>query len=278
MSLKGLAAETVAISDRGYYRLPDGKPVDFTAALREMYAGTVLYTPDDLSALLRSLVPPTELLNTRFEVTDETTGAALRRVVVQESSTNVFALNFASAKNPGGGFLGGAKAQEEDLARVSCLYSSQTAHRAYYDANRAEDSMLYTDHAIYSSNVPFFRDESLALLEQPFCASIFTMPAPNAGEHLRRNPDDHEGIRAALERRIAYVLAVARAKGEQTLVLGAWGCGVFRNDPEQVAELFASTLRLPVFSGAFARVVFAVYDRKEAVNRRPFERRFASLI
>ncbi len=275
MSLKGLAAETVAISDRGYYQTTTGQRVDFTEALRAMYDGTVLYTPDELRVLREGFSAPSERLDTRFEVTGETTGAALRRVVVDEGRAQVLALNFASAKNPGGGFLGGAKAQEEDLARVSCLYTSQITKRAYYDANRAVESMLYTDHAIYSAEVPFVRDERLELLEKPFTASILTMPAPNAGEHLRREPDDRVSIRAVLERRIEYVLAIARAHHAQTLVLGAWGCGVFRNDPVEVAELFARALKLPAFLGAFERVVFAVYDRKEGLNRHPFERQFA---
>jgi uncharacterized protein (TIGR02452 family) len=274
MSLKAVAADTVAITDRGGYQSPSGKRVDFSAALRAMYDGTILYTPEDLRALVASLAPPEPRAKTRIEVTGETTGAALARLIVDERCEDVLALNYASAKNPGGGFLGGAKAQEEDLARVSTLYASQITKRNYYDANRAEDSMLYTDHAIYSPSVVFFRDERHALLESPFVASIVTMPAPNAGEHFRRHPDDVTGVRDALERRIAYVLSIARAHHQRVLVLGAWGCGVFRNDPDLVATLFANALAHEQFAGAFERVVFAVYDRKEAVNRAPFEQRF----
>src|SRR5262249_60941792 len=104
---------------------------------------------------------------------------AARRLYEDEGEQNAVALNFASARNPGGGFLGGAKAQEEDLARRSALYACLLTQRPYYDANRAERSLLYTDHIIYSPSVPFFRDRALDLVESPFCASIITAPAPN---------------------------------------------------------------------------------------------------
>jgi uncharacterized protein (TIGR02452 family) len=272
MSLKGLAAETVSITDRARYTAPSGRIVTMTAEIRAMLDGTVLYTPDALDALVSSLGAVEAPRATRVEVTGETTGAALRRLLVDERCAEAFALNFASAKNPGGGFLGGAKAQEEDLCRVSALYSSQITRRAYYDENRATDTLIYTDHAIYSPRVAFFRDERLELLEEPFYPSVLTMPAPNAGEHLRKSPGDRRSIRDALARRIAMVLAVARAHEHRALVLGAWGCGVFRNDPTEVAELFAAALDAPVFKGAFDRVTFAVYDRAGGPNRAAFAR------
>src|SRR5262249_31356994 len=153
-----------------------------------------------------------------------------RRLVEAEGEARVVALNFASAKNPGGGFLSGAKAQEEDLARCSALYTSQITQRAYYDANRAHGSMLYTDHIIYSPDVPFFRDARLELLEAPFLLSIITAPAPNAGEASRHGRGEADKVRRTLEARAGKVLAVAAAHGHTCLVLGAWGCGVFRNE------------------------------------------------
>ncbi|MEZ4452203.1 MAG: TIGR02452 family protein [Nannocystaceae bacterium] len=185
----------------------------------------------------------------------------------------VAALNFASAKNPGGGFLGGAKAQEEDLARCSGLYPCLSSQWGYYEANRAEPSMLYTDHAIYSPRVPFFRDEALDLLEVPFLLSVITAPAPNAGEHLRRDPRGAAAVRQVLRSRARQVLRIAASQGERALVLGAWGCGVFRNDPDACAEAFA--LALDELVGAFDRVVFAVYERGgDGPNLRAFQARF----
>lgn len=61
-----------------------------------------------------------------------------------------------------------------------------------------------------------------------------------------------------LHRRAERVLRVAAAHGHRQIVLGAWGCGVFRNSPAVVAGAFQHALtRVP----AFERIVFAVLDR-----------------
>jgi uncharacterized protein (TIGR02452 family) len=138
----------------------------------------------------------------------------------------------------------------------------------YYDANRACPSMLYTDHIIYSPAVPFFRGDDLRLLDEPFACSIVTAPAPNAGQAARHR-EDREGVSRALVRRAGMVLAVAEDADERCLVLGARGCGVFCNDPVEVAS--------ERFRGAFERVVFAIHDRSPGqATRRAFDRRFAA--
>jgi uncharacterized protein (TIGR02452 family) len=92
---------------------------------------------------------------------------------------------------------------------------------------------------------------------------------------LKRDPGARPSIRATLERRAHYVLRVAAAKNHRCLVLGAWGCGVFRNDPSEVADVFARALAHTSLQGAFDRVVFAVYDRTaEQRTLRAFEDRF----
>ncbi|AUX45125.1 hypothetical protein SOCE26_066060 [Sorangium cellulosum] len=273
MKLTGIATETVQIVNRGEYVAPSGATVRIRDRVRAAVKGTVLYRPGSLDVW-----EPKERLAqpVRIEVTDETTGAAGRRLVQKEGEERVVALNFASAKSPGGGFLRGTKAQEEDLARCSALYACLTEHREYYDQNRASGTLLYTDHLIYSPDVPFIRNEQLALLERPFDLSIITAPAPNAGEAIERGESLDGEIRATLERRAGLVLAAAGAHGHRCLLLGAWGCGVFRNDPREVADVFARWLEHPRFRGAFTRVVFAVYDRgRDQPNYRTFRERLA---
>jgi uncharacterized protein (TIGR02452 family) len=272
MSLAGVAKETLAIVERGEYTAPSGHAVPIGDLVTAAAAGTLLYRPGDFDGL--PVAAPEGAGPARFEVTPETSAEAARRLVEREGVARVVLLNFASAKNPGGGFLGGAKAQEEDLARCSALYRCLTTQRAYYDANRATPSMLYTHHIIYAPDVPFFRDERLDLLERPFVASVITAPAPNAGEALRRE-QARADVRRTLIDRAGHVLAVAAAHRHRCLVLGAWGCGVFRNDPDEVADAFGSWLEGPRFAGAFARVVFAIRENPKAPrNLAAFRERF----
>ncbi|MCP3104686.1 TIGR02452 family protein [Myxococcus sp. K15C18031901] len=272
MSLKGLAQESLRIMEGGTYVSPSGRSVDLRDAVARAVEGTVLYGPEDFSGL-RGAEPREDARPPRLEVTAEKTGEAARRLVEEEGLARVVALNFASAKNPGGGFLGGAKAQEEDLARCSALYTCLLSQPGYYEANRWEHSALYTDHVIYSPDVPFFRDESLALLEQPFHVSLVTAPAPNAGVVQREGGRGRDALPGVLRARARKVLQVMAHQGHTTLVLGAWGCGVFRNDPTEVARAFARALEsLP---GAFERVVFAVYERGgDGPNLRAFREFF----
>ncbi len=133
---------------------------------------------------------------------------------------------------------------------------------------------LYTDDMIYSPDVPVFRDAAGALLTEPYCCAFITAPAVNAGVVLERDPARRTEVRATMARRIARVLAIAALHGHPALVLGAWGCGVFRNDPAEVAALFAAALAGP-FRCVFQEVVFAVLDgspERRAVG--PFERVF----
>jgi uncharacterized protein (TIGR02452 family) len=278
MSLKSVAEDTLAILARGEYLSPGGKAVVVRDLVDAAVRGTVLLGPDDLDAPPAGPANAPAACTARLEFTPETTARAARRLTEDEGVSKVFALNFASAKNPGGGFLRGASAQEEDLARGSALYTCQLTQRMYYDANRACGSMLYTDHFIYSPDVPFFRGDRNELLEAPYLVSVLTAPAPNAGEARRNGRKEGRGVRLTLERRARKVLLAAARFGHRTLVLGAWGCGVFRNDPAEVAGAFALGLEDPVLAGAFERIVFAIWERDKAhPTRRAFETRLGRL-
>jgi uncharacterized protein (TIGR02452 family) len=130
---------------------------------------------------------------------------------------------------------------------------------------------------IYSPDVPVFRDADDRLLEQPYPVSFLTAPAVNAGAVRANEPGNVARIAAVMRARIEKVLALAVVHGHEVLVLGAWGCGVFANDPDQVADWFAEHLTGDgVFRTAFQRVVFAVFDRTPGRSAIwPFERRFA---
>ena len=191
-----------------------------------------------------------------------------------EGKTGIAVLNFASAKNPGGGFLNGAMAQEESLAASGGLYPTLTRHPAYYDRNRACRSMVYTGCAIYSPEVVFFRDGAFRLLEHPVTASVLTLPAVNLGQVMQRG-EDLPAARAAMGERMERALRLFGAMEDRVLVLGAYGCGVFRNDPEDVARRWQELLNTPDYAGRFRQVVFAVLDRSRSQScQRAFAARF----
>lgn len=244
--LREIARQTVAIAEAGEYRTPAGDPVDIREAVAAAIAGTRHHLPDD------DLTPTGARVQPSVEVTRESTLAAARRL-----GDDVACLVFASAKNPGGGFLDGAQAQEESIARSSALYPCLLAAPDFYAYHRAQRDLRYSDRVIYSPGVPVFRDDKGNLLDRPHRAAFLTAAAPNLGAIAKNQPEHTSDVPAVLRRRARRVLTVAAAHGHRTLVLGAWGCGVFRNDPATVATAFAGALpEVPHFD----RVTFAIYD------------------
>ncbi|GGS81583.1 TIGR02452 family protein [Streptomyces toxytricini] len=272
--MREIARENATILAAGGYRTRSGRLVSLAAALEESKAGTRLYGPNQV-------IPDEQLSagahDTTIEVTAESSTAAARRLAgavdgAGEGPGVVAVLNFASARNPGGGYLRGAKAQEEALCRVSALYETLLMAPEYYEVHRAGSSTFYTDRVIHSPGVPVFRDDRGELLDTPFRAGFLTSPAPNAGTIRRQEPERAPEIPAALARRAERVLETAALHGYRRLVLGAWGCGVFRNDPTEVAEAFQALLT-GRFAGVFERVVFGILDRNPE-PREAFERVF----
>ncbi|MEV4193988.1 TIGR02452 family protein [Streptomyces toxytricini] len=272
--LREIARENATILAAGGYRTRPGRLVSLAAALEESKAGTRLYGPNQV-------IPDEQLsagaCDTTIEVTAESSTAAARRLVGAEDGAGegpgvVAVLNFASARNPGGGYLRGAKAQEEALCRASALYETLLTVPEYYEVHRAGSSAFYTDRVIHSPGVPVFRDDRGELLDTPFRAGFLTSPAPNAGTIRRQEPERAPEIPTALARRAERVLETAALHGYSRLVLGAWGCGVFRNDPTEVAEAFRALLT-GRFAGVFEQVVFGILDRNPE-PREAFERVF----
>ena len=270
-----MGQETLSILESGMYRAPDGSLVSIESALAASIAGAVLYRPADYGALLNQVKARPAAGERVITVSSGTTLKAGQALVGQYE--NVVCLNFASAKNPRGGFLSGSQAQEESLARASGLYATQQAQFAFYDYHRSGHSCLYSDHVIYSPSVPVFRDDAGTLLVQPWQCHFQTAAAVNAGAVRQNEPQRVEEIVPVMEQRTRMVLATAIAHGCQALVLGAWGCGVFKNDPVVVAGIFAKVLAEAPFAGQFLHIDFAVYDPSgTGATLAAFQKQFAS--
>jgi uncharacterized protein (TIGR02452 family) len=231
--------------ERGVYVDREGRPVHWGEALAAAVAAKRSLPPD-------AALPSTAALRwsqTRVKVANETTLVAAKRLT--ETGERVLALNFANDIEPGGGFLHGARAQEEVLCRSSALYATLRGD-PMYDTHRQRPLPDSTDWAILSPDVPVFRSDDGAPLDAHWPLSVITCAAPYApgvGQPLAGD---------LLQQRIGRVLAIARAHDYTALVLGAWGCGAFGNDPHRTARDFHDALMR--HAGAFSQVVFAIAD------------------
>ena len=155
-------------------------------------------------------------------------------------------LNFADALVPGGLVLVGEKTQEENLCRCSNLYEVLLIQKKeYYDYNNSLGTSLYSDRIIYAPSIKVFKDGIDYHDIRPFYTDVITCPAPSC-----KVPD----VRI-LRRRIDGIVKVAARMHIETLILGAWGCGAFGQDPKVISKYFGVALKKYPF---FKKVIFAI--------------------
>ena len=249
---KSIADHTLEIIDKAYFINPNGERISIKKELMDSIKGTVCYSPEMSDSLLRDVRPHIDG-QTTISVTEESTLNCVRRLK-KEGKHNVLCLNFASARNPGGGFLGGSQAQEESIARASGLYPSLLECQAYYQTNKHQKSCFYTDYMIYTPETPIFKKEDGQNMDELICASVITAPAVNTGVIIQREPDRINEIENVMKRRISKVLAISHVNNHKVLVL--------RNDPVEMARYFKEVLDTE-FNDVFDEIVFAIYSRNE---------------
>ncbi len=183
------------------------------------------------------------------------------------SLKSTLVMNFANAHRPGGGFLNGARAQEESLCRCSTLYKSISSDKAQemYDYNNTHKNPCDSDYMLLSPNVYVYRSFTGERLNKPFWTSVITVPAPNkCGAASKVSQDILDDV---MTERLRKMLFLAARKGYRTLILGAWGCGAFGNDTRRVAayfyQLFFGEDGLHKF---FENVIFAILGDENKIE------------
>jgi uncharacterized protein (TIGR02452 family) len=154
--LRGMAQQAEQIVAAGRYHAADGREVSFGQAVEAARAGTRSHGPDAVG------VPRPGPAATRIAVTGESSLAAARRL-----AGPVAVLNFAPARDPGGGYLNGAQAREEALCRASALHTCLLRTRQFHSHHRVYRDPFYSDRVIHSPAVPVFRDDRGRLLDGP---------------------------------------------------------------------------------------------------------------
>lgn len=206
--------------------------------------------------------------HTKISVTDNDTVTEL--FSMPRDGKNITILNFASYKNPGGMYYQGSSAQEEFLCHHSTLYPVLSNFvRDYYDINKKNlNYALYKNTGMYSCDIRFFDyhlDQSNITYDNTVLADVITCAAPNVTT-FKKYQSKRLGLTSEQERKLIYdsmydrcklILGIAAYKGTEKLILGAFGCGVFGNDPYMVAEIFLKLL-FEEFPGVFDEVRFAI--------------------
>ena len=196
--------------------------------------------------------------------------------------------NFASASNPGGGVVRGASAQEECLCRCSGLYFNLNTKKmmdAFYQPHRDAHDPIHNDDTIYTPNVTVFKTDTANPKLMPesdwYDVDVITCAAPNLRSQPSNRYNSGDGnqkiimkdseLLALHEKRLRRMLEVALSEGVEAIILGAFGCGAFQNNPEVVA--LANRNVIKDYLHAFKIIEYAVYcSPKDDRNFKIFER------
>ncbi|KAJ7041506.1 hypothetical protein C8F04DRAFT_1079056 [Mycena alexandri] len=244
----------------------NGLVFDLSDLLARSKHETAYYPPNSLLSAWNSVNLSFHRPTVVIEFLETTTLDAARTAGLKGRARPIGVLNFASAEQPGGGFINGANAQEESIARSSTLYASlmtPTAQQFY--ALHAADGRggFYTHAMVYSPHIVVFRDDDGNLV-LPMEIDVVTSPAVHAGL-IRKHatgPGVEKDIRRKMRERMARVLYLFERRQVRNLILGSFGTGVFQNDVDMVAQIWAELLSGPTarFAYSFDYVAFAVVD------------------
>lgn len=225
------------------------------AAISHSLEGNKLYLEGDTPSR-----PSNRFDRTPIEINRQRSFEAARNALVDEPSARIGVLNFASASSPGGGVKSGAGAQEECLCRCSTLYPALTTdinRKNFYERHRRLDDPIHNDDCIYTPDVLVIKSDVLyperLAPEDWIKVDVLTCAAPK----LRHVSLDDDRLQAIHERRGRHIMTIAAHHEIDVLILGAFGCGAFMNDPNVVSRAYKKIL--PDFDGAFQKIIFAVF-------------------
>ena len=195
-------------------------------------------------------------INPRFEWTDfiflkmDSVSAIFE---VSNTNDKVCVLNFASYKNPGGKFMEGSSAQEESLCHESFLYNVlRRFDKEYYLPNKKDvNDSLYRDNLLYSKFILFFKPTLITPCD------VITCAAPNKTAAVKYHGISEDVVNEHMMSRLNHVLQAAYDQKVDTLILGAYGCGVFGNNPKDVANMMYILLN-STYKNCFKKVIFAI--------------------
>ncbi|KAJ7758748.1 hypothetical protein B0H16DRAFT_1370463 [Mycena metata] len=278
--LREIAKTTLAVISTGKL-VANGLVYDLRPILTQSTVQTAYYTPDSLLSTWHSrgqAQPDPVSGETVIDILNSTTLAAARNAGLNGRKPPIAILNFASAEQPGGGFINGASAQEESIARSSTLYASlmtPTAQQFYtLHSGDARDG-FYTHAMVYSPRVVIFRTDDGASAV-PMEVDVLTSPAVYAALVRKHSEGDPEAeITRVMRERMARILFLFERRQVRNIILGSFGTGVFENDVDTVAAIWAELLCGPRarFRHSFAYVAFAVMDDATYLQfRRAFDK------
>ena len=278
---KDVFTNTINVVRQGYYELDDGNIITLPPS-DEIVRNTKFYSRE----IKVSDNKPFQL-DTIIKVDNIDCLVAANKL--QLEGYNVAVLNMASRQNPGGGVYSGAGAQEENLFRRSNLFQSMFQFAPYASQYGIKKSVYQYPldknfGGVYTKKATVFRDteeKGYQLLGTPFEMSFISVPGMNKPE-LTSDGMIVDSLVEPIKNKIRTILRIGLENGHDALVLGALGCGAFRNPPKHIARLFHEVIEESEFANRYKLLLFAILEDHNSHNShnpegnfKPFEEEFS---
>jgi len=256
--------ETVEVVNKGYYTNSKGEKVEIPRINDGISIEDVTFYDSDIKKKIN--FDKLSRHKTEIKVINEDCLYAAQALVEDGYAPAV--VNFASFRVPGGGVRKGSRAQEENICRRTNLFESifrfiDTLAKEYALPLEKKQYPLPVHHgAIYSPAITVFRaseDREYEFLDKPFPIDVITIAALKDPE-LDKDGHLNDWAKSITKEKIRTMFNLAIYWENDSLVLGAFGCGAFANPPEDVAKLFKEVLSEPEYCDKFEKIVFAVLD------------------
>lgn len=214
---------------------------------------------------------------------DRTLDAVYKYYISNDKKSKIGVLNFASAKNPGGGVWRGARSQEESLCRASTLYSclkTEFLNENYYSYHKKKKRYDYSDRIIYIPSVLVFKTDNDLFCEMLNEKDWYNIDIISCSAHNQRAyPISVEKLEIINYNKFKAIIESAVENNVDNLILGAFGCGAFANDPRLVAKTFKKILIDEEYYKYFENVHFAIFTTlNDAKNLNEFKHTFEKYI
>lgn len=189
--------------------------------------------------------------NTELKVTKDKTYNTLLDLSFEEGAHTICVLNFGAYYKPGGGFVKGSFAQEESLCSISGLYQILKSLPVYEQRVKSKDiSSCYNDEIIYNANVPYTLDIGETKYHRTF--DTITCSAPNCNRVTIADQKEYE---VCIAKRAEAIYLLPYLQRIDTLILGSWGCGAFKNNPRVIAKAFMDVINK--YPNIYNKIIFA---------------------
>lgn len=219
---------------------------------------SIYYESEELKKIKQKNINAKEEIKTEIDVRCQD---VVWTVIKEDGPITV--LNFASAKNPGGGWLNGSQAQEEAIARSSTMYQHIKDVHEFYKNPKHHKNGFYDSDIIYSENISMIKNPSDKYFDNPIPFNMITSCAVNVSALPNANKDE---VYKAMKERIENIIEVAILNDTKTLVLGAFGTGVFKNPPMEVARIFKEVIHSERYRNKIPKIIFSIVGENYLVD------------